>query len=74
MRECQRLLWTRDDGVAQGDALEQIPALVEAGTTFHPKAEDAEVYDRLYPVYDKIYHALADQAIFEQIASFQEKS
>lgn len=51
--------------------LEEIGALVETGSTCRPIAANAAVYDRIYPLYLRLYQALAPS--FDEVAKLQQE-
>ena len=54
---------------ARGEGLEKAGDFVELGDTCHPKPESVELYDRMYPLFEKLYRSLEKR--FDEVAELQ---
>jgi sugar (pentulose or hexulose) kinase len=51
------------------DTLEKAGEFVELGRSCRPNQESVEIYDKMYPLYMKLYHHLGEA--FDQVAELQ---
>ena len=56
-------------GAGRVDTLEKLGEFVEFGRSCRPNQESVDIYDRIYPVYMKLYHHLGEA--FEEVAELQ---
>ena len=49
--------------------IEEVRDLVRMGESLHPDPANVAVYDRIYPLYTRIYHSLS--GAFEEVAGLQ---
>jgi gluconokinase len=56
-------------GAGRVDTLEMAGGLVELGNSCRPRQESAEIYDKMYPLYLKLYHYLGEA--FDDAAELQ---
>ncbi|MCJ7830374.1 MAG: gluconokinase, partial [Desulfobacterales bacterium] len=56
-------------GTGAAESLERLGDFVKAGPSCLPNREQAAVYDRIYPVYTRLYQAL--QGSFDEVAALQ---
>jgi gluconokinase len=56
-------------GAGRVDTLEKLGEFVGFGRSCRPNQESVDIYDRIYPVYMKLYHHLGEA--FEEVAELQ---
>lgn len=56
-------------GTGHLERIEDVQKLVEMGESYHPDPLDVAVYDRIYPLYTQLYHALI--GAFDEVALLQ---
>jgi len=50
-------------------ALEKAAAFVKPGDSCRPNSESVEVYNRIYPLYERLYRSLEEN--FDEVADLQ---
>jgi len=58
---------------AFGSAEEAVKRLVRPKETIHPRAENNEIYNRLFHIFEDCYHALREANIYSRLAQLQDQ-